>query len=232
MSDNDNKPNKPSYHGNRDRLRERLVARSGDSLADYEVLEFLLFSANSRSDTKPLAKALINHFGSLAKVLSASPEDLSKVKGVGQTAIGSIKIVAEAARRLAKEKIDDRPVLSSWQSVIEYCRIELAHADTEEFHLLFLDRRNRLIALEQQQRGTVDHTPVYIREVVKRALELSATALILVHNHPSGDPSPSQGDIVMTKEIVEATKALSIEIHDHLIIGISGHFSFKAEGLI
>ena len=232
MSEIESKPTPPSYHGHRDRLRERLLSRSGQSLADYEVLEFLLFSANARGDTKPLAKALIAKFGSLAKVLSATPDELAQQKGVGQAAIGSIKIVAEAARRLAKEQIHEHPVLSSWQAVIDYCRIELAHADTEEFHLLFLDRRNRLIAMEQQQRGTVDHTPVYIREIVKRALELSATALILVHNHPSGDPSPSQGDILMTKEIVEATRALSIEIHDHLIIGITGHFSFKAEGLI
>ncbi len=232
MSEAGSKTDKPSYHGHRDRLRERLLSRSGDSLADYEVLEFLLFSANSRGDTKPLAKRLIAEFGSLAKVLSASPEELAKVKGVGQTAVGSIKIVAEGARRLAKEQIDDRPILSSWQSVIDYCRIKLAHASTEEFHLIFLDKRNRLIAIEQQQRGTVDHTPVYVREIIKRSLELSASALILVHNHPSGDPSPSQGDIRMTKEIVDAAKPLSIEIHDHLIIGKSGHLSFRGEGLI
>jgi DNA repair protein RadC len=226
------KAEKSTHLGHRQRLRERLVHRSGESLADYEVLEFLLFSANPRSDTKPTAKKLISSFGSLAGVFTASAAELAGKGGLSDTAIGAIKIVEEASGRLIKTRIENRDVLSNWQAVLDYCQRELGNAQTEEFHLLFLDKRNRLIAAEQQQHGTVDHTPVYIREVIKRTLELGATAIILVHNHPSGDPSPSQGDIKMTQEIIQASKPLNIEIHDHLIIGRSGHFSFRGEGLI
>jgi DNA repair protein RadC len=178
-------PAKPHYIGHRDRLRQRLLEQGGPALADYEVLEFLLFGAKPRADTKPLAKALMKRFGSLAAVLAAEPAELAEVPGLGQASIAALKIVPEAARRLAREQVLGQPVLSSWSKLLDYCRIALAHEKVERFHLLFLDRQNRLIADETQQRGTVDHTPVYPREVVRRALELGASALILVHNHLS-----------------------------------------------
>lgn len=222
----------PHYHGHRARLREKLLGSEGSALADYEIVEFLLFSGNARGDTKPTAKALIERFGSLAGVLNAPLEALAEVKGMGEVSIATLKVVLEAARRLAKEEIIDQPVLSSWQKVLDYCRIAVSHEKVEQFLVLFLDRKNKLIAAERQQRGTVDYTPVYPREVVKRALELSATALILVHNHPSGDPTPSKADIAMTKEVEQAAKALGLIVHDHLIIGKSGHLSFKSQGLL
>ena len=224
---------KPHFHGHRERLRSRLLERGGESLADHEVLELLLFGAKPRGDTKPLAKDLIKRFGSLAGVFSARPDDLVAVTGSGPAAAAMIKAVQGAALRLTREEAatgDD--VLSSWEKLLAYCRVRLAHEAVENFHLLFLDRKNRLIADEAQQRGTVDHTPVYPREVVKRALELHASALILVHNHPSGDPTPSQGDIEMTKEIIDAAEKLGIAVHDHVIIGRRGHTSFRALGLL
>ncbi len=223
---------KPHYHGHRDRLRQRLLDKGGAALADYEILEFLLFAAKPRTDTKPLAKALMERFGGLAAVLAAEPSELAKVPGLGQASIAALKIVPEAARRLAREQVMGQPVLSSWGKLLDYCRITLAHEKVERFHLLFLDRQNRLIADETQQRGTVDHTPVYPREVVRRALELGASALILVHNHPSGDPTPSQADIEMTREIVAAGEKLGISVHDHVVIGKSGETSFKTAGLL
>ncbi len=223
---------KPHYHGHRGRLRSRLLGKGGEALADYEVLEFLLFAARPRSDVKPLAKALIERFGSLGAVLSAEPRELAAVAGMGETSIAALKIVPEAARRLAREEILKQPILASWDKLTAYCRIVLGHEKVERFHLLFLDRKNRLIADETQQRGTVDHTPVYPREVVRRALELGATALILVHNHPSGDPTPSKADIAMTREIVAAAANLGIAVHDHIVIGKSGHTSFKSAGLL
>ncbi|MDX1423482.1 MAG: DNA repair protein RadC [Kiloniellales bacterium] len=223
---------KPHYHGHRDRLRQRLLDQGGGALADYEIIEFLLFAAAPRADTKPLAKALIKRFGSLSAVLSAEPAELAAVSGLGQASIAALKIVPEAARRLAREQVLGQPVLSSWSKLLDYCRIALAHEKVERFHLLFLDRQNRLIADETQQRGTVDHTPVYPREVVRRALELGATALILVHNHPSGDPTPSKADIEMTREIAAAGEKLGISVHDHVVIGRSGETSFKAAGLL
>jgi len=218
--------------GHRQRLRTRLLHRGGDSLADYEVLEMLLFAALARGDTKPLAKRLLAEFGSLGAVLTAAPAELVRVKGMGEVSAASIKIVQEAVRRLALSALRDRPVLSNWQAVVDYCRIEIGHESVELLQLLFLDRKNRLIAAERHQRGTVDHTPVYPREVIKRALELGASALILVHNHPSGDPTPSRADIAMTKEIREAADRLSIAVHDHIVIGAGDHFSFKANGLL
>jgi DNA repair protein RadC len=222
----------PHYHCHRGRLRQRLLDKGGAALADYEILEFLLFAAKPRSDTKPLAKALIKRFGSLSAVLTAEPSELAEVAGLGQASVAALKVVPEAARRLAREQVLGQPVLSSWSKLLDYCRIALAHEKVERFHLLFLDRQNRQIADETQQRGTVDHTPVYPREVVRRALELGATALILVHNHPSGDPTPSKADIEMTREIVAAGEKLSISVHDHVVIGRSGETSFKAAGLL
>ena len=222
---------KPHFHGHRERLRRRLLDKGPDSLADYEVLEFLLFGARPRGDTKPLAKALLARFGDLAGVLSASPQELATVAGVGESSIAILKIVPEAARRLAREELAKRPVIGSWDQVLAYCRIAMGREKIEQFRLLFLDAKNRLIADEMQQRGTVDHTPVYPREVVKRALELGASALIMVHNHPSGDPTPSKADIEMTREVQAAAK-LGIAVHDHIVIGRGGHESFRTMGLL
>ncbi len=219
----------PHYHGHRERLRHRF--RDGGALPDYELLELILFHAIPRRDVKPLAKQLIDQFGSLGGVLAASRENLLRA-GLGETAADLLKATHEASARIVQADTKGRDVLSSGQKVIEYCRARLAHSDVEEFHLLFLDRKNGLIRAEKQQRGTVDHTPVYPREVVKRALELSATAIILVHNHPSGDPSPSKADIEMTREIVRAAAALGILVHDHLIVGRHGHTSLKSLGVI
>jgi len=223
---------KPDHLGHRTRLRRRLIEQGAASLADHEILEALLFGAQPRGDTKPLAKALIKRFGSLAGALSASPRELAEVPGLGEASIAVIKTVPEAARRLALTEISERPVLSSWDSLVAYCHLAMAREKVEQFRLLFLDRKNRLIADELQQRGTVDHTPVYTREVIKRALELGASALILVHNHPSGDPTPSKGDIAMTREVQEAAARLGIAVHDHIVIGRSGHNSFKSLGLL
>ncbi len=192
----------------------------------------LLFGAQARGDTKPLAKRLLKTFGSLNAVLAAPAEDLLKVKGVGETSAAVLKITLEAARRLAREELHDRPLINSWQKVLDYCRVEIGHEPVEQFLLLFLDRKNFLIADERHQRGTVDHTPVYPREVVKRALELSASSLILVHNHPSGDATPSKADISMTSGIAKAADPLGIKVLDHIVIGKHSHFSFKSNGLL
>ncbi len=222
----------PHYLGHRERLRRRLLDRGAESLADHEIIEYLLFGARPRGDTKPLAKALIARFGNLAGVLSASPRELATVDGVGDATIAALKIVPEAARRMALEEIMDRPVLSSWDQLLAYCRIAMGREKIEQFRLLFLDSKNRLIADEMQQRGTVDHTPVYPREVIKRALELEASALIMVHNHPSGDPTPSKADIAITRQVRTAAGELGISLHDHIVIGRSGHNSFKSLGLL
>ncbi|WP_249278142.1 RadC family protein [Thalassospira xiamenensis] len=229
---NDAKPPKPHYHGHRQRLRERFLKGGANALADYELLELLLCMAMPRGDVKPLAKSLIAQFGSFANVLAARPEDLQKAKGLGEAGIAAIKIAEASAQYLARERAMELPVLASWEQLIDYCRVRLGHRKTEELHLLFLDRKNRLIADECHQTGTVDHTPVYPREVIKRALELHASAIILVHNHPSGDATPSRGDIDMTRKIVEAAKAMEIIIHDHIIISQAGYNSFKTLGLI
>lgn len=221
----------PHYVGHRERLRARFV-EAGDSLPDYEVLELLLFAAIPRRDVKKEAKALISRFGSLAEVLGAPPEQLAEVEGISPNVATHLKIIAVAGSRLARGAVAKRPVLSSWSAVIEYCRAAMAFAEREEFRLLFLDNRNALIADEVQQHGTVNHTPVYPREVVRRALQKNATALILVHNHPSGDPTPSPADIAMTKEIAAAAKPLGIAIHDHIVVGRDGHFSFRGNKLL
>jgi DNA repair protein RadC len=222
----------PHYRGHRQRLRERFVTAGADALADYELLELLLFLAIPQRDTKPLAKALIARFGSFADVIAAAPERLAEVDGVKDVTVAALKTVEAAALRLARARVIGRPVLSSWEALLDYCAAAMARSQNEEFRVLFLDRKNVLVADEVHQRGTVDHTPVYPREVVKRALELGASAIILVHNHPSGDPTPSRSDIAMTREIAAAAKSLKIEVHDHLIIGRGKHASFKALGLL
>ena len=222
----------PHYHGHRERLRTRFREAGADAVSDYELLELILFRAIPQRDIKPLAKELIAKFGSFAETVAAPGARLAEIKGMGEAAITELKLVHAAASRLARGQVQKRPVLSSWSSVIDYCRTAMAFAEKEQFRVLFLDKRNQLIADELQQVGTVDHTPVYPREVVKRALELSATALILVHNHPSGDPTPSRADIVMTQSIVEVAKPLGIAVHDHIIVGKEGHASFKGLKLI
>jgi DNA repair protein RadC len=218
--------------GHRQRLKQRFASAGPEALPDYELLELVLFSAIPRRDTKPLAKRLLERFGSFAEVINAPPERLREVKGVGDAAITQLKIVRAAALSLMRGGIMDRPVLGSWKAVLDYCRAAMGFEAREQFRILFLDKKNRLIADEVQQQGTVDHTPVYIREVVKRALELSASAIVLVHNHPSGDPTPSGADVEMTRQIVEAAKPLGIAIHDHVIVGRQGHVSLKGLRLL
>ncbi len=224
----------PSAHylGHRKRLRDRFLAAGADALADYELLEMILFGARPRGDMKPLAKQLLRRFGSFPEVIAAPPELLRKIEGVGDAVIAEFKLIQAAASRLMRAEVTRRPVLSSWSAVLDYCRAAQAFADIEQFRILFLDKRNQLIADEVQQKGTVDHTPVYPREVVKRALELSATAVVLVHNHPSGDPTPSRADIQMTQAIIDVAKPLGIAVHDHIIVGRDGHASLKGLKLI
>jgi DNA repair protein RadC len=231
-SDSDGAASKPHYHGHRERLRDRFRKAGAGALSDYELLELLLFRALPRQDVKPLAKTLLERFGSFAEVIAAPETLLREVKGLGDAGITELKITQAAAARMMQDAIKNRPVLSSWQSVLDYCRAAQGFADREQFRIFFLDKRNQLIADEVQQIGTIDQAPVYPREVVKRALELSATALVLVHNHPSGDPTPSRADIQMTREIVTVATSLGIAVHDHIIVGKAGHASFKALKLI
>ncbi len=223
---------KPHYLGHRERLRRRFRDAGADAVPDYELLELILFRAAPRRDTKPLAKALLARFGTFAEALNAPEELLAEVPGIGAAAITELKLVRAAALRLMRGEVIDRPVLSSWAQVLDYCRASMGFESTEQFRILFLDKRNQIIADEVQQTGTVDHTPVYVREVVKRALELSSTAIVLVHNHPSGDPTPSRADIEMTKQIVAAAKPLGVLVHDHIIVGKQGHASFRGLGLM
>jgi DNA repair protein RadC len=227
-----NANNEPHYVGHRDRLRERFLASGADALPDYELLELALYAAIPRRDVKPLAKTLLSKFGTFAEAIAAPRERLLEVKGIGDGAVTHLKIIHAAALRLSKTKVLGRPALSSWQALIDYCTAAMARSPQEEFRILFLDRKNALIADEVQGQGTVDHTPVYPREIVKRALELSASAIILVHNHPSGDPTPSRADVEMTREIAAAAKALRIAVHDHLVVGRGGTTSFKSLGLM
>ena len=221
----------PHYYGHRRRLRERMIAAGAESLPDYELLELLLFAANPQGDVKPAVKSLLAHFGGFAEVMSADPDALSEA-GLGLAGISSIKSVREAALRLMRLELQERPVVNSWDKLIDYCNAQVAHNQVEEFHILFLDRKNVLIKHERQQRGTIDHTPVYPREVVKRALDLGAAAMILVHNHPSGDPTPSKADITVTQDIKKAAAPLGVVLHDHVIIGRNGHTSLRDLGLI
>ncbi|RUP19112.1 DNA repair protein RadC [Methylobacterium sp.] len=222
----------PHYHGHRDRLREKFATAGADALPDYELLELVLFRAIPRRDVKPLAKALVARFGSFAEVVSAEPARLMEVEGVSAGVASDLKVIEAAARRLARGAIRERALLGSWSALHEYLRATMAFAPREEFRVLFLDKRNHLIADEVQGRGTVDHTPVYPREVARRALELSATAIILAHNHPSGDPAPSAADVAMTHEIVAVLAPLKIVVHDHVILGRNGHASLKGLKLI
>jgi DNA repair protein RadC len=222
---------KPLYLGHRERLRERLLEAGADALPDYELLEFLLFAGIPRKDTKSLAKQLILRFGNFASVLAADRAALADA-GLKDAAIAALLAVREAAARMLRGDIAEKPVISNWQALVDYCTAKIGFAATEEFHLLFLDRKNALIADERQQQGTVDHTPVYPREVVKRALALNASAIIMVHNHPSGDVTPSRADIEMTKQVREAAKTVGIALHDHLVIGRGKHASLKSLGLI
>ncbi len=223
----------PSYiTDHRARLRERFIKGGAAALPDYEMLELILFRAIPRQDVKPLARRLIDHFGDFNRVLSAPPALLRQVHGIGDAVITELKIVEAAAHRLSRSKVIERHALSGWTALLDYCHTVMAHREIEQFRMLYLDRKNMLIADEEQARGTIDHVPVYPREVVKRALELNASALILVHNHPSGDPTPSESDISMTHQIDTAARVLGITVHDHLIIGKSRELSFRSEGLL
>ena len=226
------KSGKPHYAGHRQRLKQRFLDQGAEALADYELLEILLFLAIPRGDVKPLAKGLIARFGSFANVVTAPVEELRSVKGVGETAAAALKLAPAAAKRLAQEQVLSAPVISSWEQLIDYCQITLGHLTEEEMHVLYLDKKNRLISDDTHGVGTVDRAPVYPREVIRRALSLQATSLILVHNHPSGDPSPSKEDVTMTREIQAAARTLEITVHDHLIIARGGHNSFKSMGLL
>ena len=223
---------KPHYLGHRERLRQRFVSGGPEALPDYELLELLLFRSLPRRDTKPIAKALIEKFGSFAEVISATPERLNEVKGIGDSVVIDLKLVQAAAVRLSLSSVLDKTALHSWSQLINYCRASMAYKTTEQFRILFLDKKNYLIADEIQGQGTVDHTPVYVREVIKRTLELSASSIILVHNHPSGDVTPSRADIDMTNKIIEAAEKLNIIVHDHIIVGRDGHASFRSLELI
>jgi DNA repair protein RadC len=223
---------KPDHEGHRARLKHRFAEGGADALPDYELLELLLFNAQPRRDMKPLAKRLIAAFGDFNRVVSAPPARLREVEGCGEAAIHQLKLAEAAAHRLARARALGKPALSSWSAVMDYCKTVMAHREVEQFHLLFLDRKNVLIADEAQTRGTVDAAPVYPREVVKRALELNASALILAHNHPSGDPTPSEADIAMTRRLNEALKTVGVTLHDHLVIGKESDASFRALGLL
>ncbi len=222
----------PGQVGHRQRLRERFMKGGAEAMPDYELLELVLFRAIQRRDTKHVAKRLIKRFGSFAEVVNAPDNLLLEVRDVGDAVVTELKLVRAAALRMMQGEIIDRPVLSSWTQVLDYCRAAMGREAREQFRVLFLDRKNRLLADEVQSQGTVDHTPVYVREVLKRALEHSASALLLVHNHPSGDPHPSRADIEMTRQIVGAAKPLGITVHDHIVVGRNGHASFRGLGLI
>jgi len=228
----DSKTETPHYHGHRDRLRARFAEAGGEALADYELLELTLFRSIPRRDVKPLAKDLIKRFGDLGRVCAASLDQLVAVKGVSEKTALDLKLMQALAVRLAREQVTGRTVISSWSALLDYLRAALQHATTEEFRVLYLDKKNRLVSDEFQARGTVDHAPVYPREIVKKAIALDASALILVHNHPSGDPTPSQADIEMTRRIKDAARPFDIVVHDHIIVGRERTASFKALGLL
>lgn len=223
---------KPHHLGHRERLRERALAGGLTALPDYELLELFLFRSIPKKDVKPLAKQLLARFGSLGAVLGAASEELRTVKGVGEAVALDLRLLHEATLRIAREQVARRPVISSWSALLAYVKAALAHESREQFRVLFLDKKNQLLADEVMNRGTVDHAPVYPREVVRRALELSASAIILVHNHPSGDPTPSSADVDMTRQVADAARALRIAVHDHLVVGRDGVASFKALGLM
>lgn len=230
ISENDGGTNDASGH--RARLRKRLLDGGAEALADYEVLEYLLFAARPRGDTKPTAKALLQRFGTLAGALNAEPKALASVEGMGEVSAAQLKAVALAARRMARSQVQDKPVLSSWQALLDYLTIDMAHLTIERVRVLYLDARNRLVLDHHAGDGSVDEAAIHPREVIRRGLEVGATALILVHNHPSGSPEPSRADIQITQRIAEAGRLLGITVHDHVIVGREGHVSLKAKGLI
>jgi DNA repair protein RadC len=219
------------YHGHRQRLRQRFQEGGAEALPDYELLELVLFQAIPRADVKPLAKQLLARFGGFAAVMNADLSALIQA-GLTENTATALKVIEAAARRLAKTELIDRPVISSWDRLVDYCRVNLAHLPRERLHVLFLDRKNAVIAGETQGVGTVDHAPIYPREVARRALELNASAVVLVHNHPSGDPAPSAADIEATRKVAEALKAIGVTLHDHLIVGRTGHASLRSAGLM
>jgi len=223
---------KPHYSGHRKRLRERFLKSGAESLPDYELLEMILFPARPVGDVKPMAKALLAKFGGFGQVLLAAPTELAKVEGVGEAAIVAIKVAKAAAERLIKTEVAQKPVIRNWDQLLQYCKLQFGHNINEEFHVLFLNQKLELIADECQQKGTINHTPVYPREVVRRALELGASSLILVHNHPSGDVTPSKADVDVTRLIINAAQPMGIDVHDHIIISPRAHCSFKAKGLL
>ena len=223
---------KQAGHGHRARLRERLLKGGAEALADYEVLEYLLFAAIKQGDTKPIAKELLKHFGSLAAVLNADPKALQRVKGVGETSAAALRSVAVAARRMARSEVQQKPVLSSWQALLDYLAIDMAHLTVERVRVLYLDTRNRLIDDHHVGDGSIDEAAIHPREVIRRAMDVGASALILVHNHPSGNPEPSRADIQVTQRIAEAGRLLGVTVHDHVIIGREGHVSLRSKGLI
>lgn len=223
---------KPHYLGHRERLRDKLLSHGGKILADYELLELILMMALPRCDVKPLAKTLLNRFGSFAGVMNASPEELMQIKGIKETTAAVIKTIPVACERLLKQEVSNASVLNSFDKIKDYCYLKLAHKTNERFHILFLNLKYQLIAAEEHQHGTINHTPVYPREILARALALNASAVILVHNHPSGDPKPSEADIKLTDELSKILKISDITVYDHLIIGKSGIYSFRQNGLM
>ena len=218
--------------GHRARLRERLLKGGAEALADYEVLEYLLFAAIKQGDTKPIAKDLLKQFGSFAGVLNADPKALQRVKGIGETSAAALKIVAIAARRMARSEVKQKPVLSSWQALLDYLAIDMAHLTVERVRVLYLDMKNRLIDDHHVGDGSIDEAAIHPREVIRRAMDIGASALILVHNHPSGSPEPSRADIQVTQRIAEAGRLLGVTVHDHVIIGREGHVSLRSKGMI
>lgn len=222
----------PHFHGHRARLRDRFTQTQGQGVPDYELIELLLFLAIPRGDMKPLAKILLQKFGSLPALLKADESLLLEVPGVGPSVLHVLRLVQTIMGKVLQQEVMGRPLLANWQSVLDYCQVTMAYDQRETTRLLFLDRKNQLIADEVQQTGTIDQTPLYPREVIKRALDLGASALIIVHNHPSGDPTPSRGDIEMTLKVQEAARHLGIEVHDHLIIGKGRHSSLKSMGFM
>lgn len=230
MGSGESPPN--SGQGHRARLRHRLLHGGPEALADYEILEYLLFAARTRGDTKPVAKALLARFGSLAQVLNAEPRLLAQVEGMGEVSAAALKIVALAARRMARSEVQGQPIIGSWQALLDYLAIDMAHLNNERVRVLYLNSQNRLILDELAAEGTIDEAAIHPREIIRRAFEIGASALILVHNHPSGSPEPSRADIQITNRIAEAGRLLGVTVHDHVIVGREGHVSLKAKGLI
>ncbi len=226
--------NASNHHasGHRARLRSRLLDQGGDALLDHELIEYLLALAIPRRDTKPLAKQLLAHYGGLSALLTADPDNLSRQKGMGETSIAALKIVQAAALRLISEPVRQQPILSSWQSLLDYLRADMAHLTTERVRILYLNSKNMLIRDEVSSEGSIDQAAIYVREVIRRAIDLGAASIILVHNHPSGDSAPSKQDIQLTREVIEAGKKMGIAVHDHIIIGKDGHSSMRGAGLI